>query len=439
MRTNAIAARAGVLVRRVLPVALALAAWTLAQPAAAASLTLVCLPVGEMMVHCREAAARWAAETGNEVRVVSADGERREPLEHYEDLFSVESPRIDVLAFPAGWGPALADDLVDLGTRPGIVGEQMLDAAVRLGRVRGRQIGAPQHLAVGMLFYRADLVGEAPATWNDLREAARRVRESGEAPAGEGAPLGLVFPAVPPGDLVAAALEWIASFGGDPLVDRFGRVAVDTSAARAALAMAEGWAGALVAPDVVDLDRAQALRLFLEGRAVFLRHWSTAIPAVLSARAAGGEGDAVPGATFVTAPLPRADVEAGRHPATLAVWYLGVSRHSRHQEAAIALLAYLVDPKTQKRAAIEHALAPTITSLYTDPEILAAQGWLAGVGETLDAAVVPPVRAFGAGYLEVVDAVSDRLTRMLKGELGTDAAVQAVDRALTRIQRGVFD
>ncbi len=100
------------------------------------------------------------------------------------------------------------------------------------------------------------------------------------------------------------------------------------------------------------------------------------------------------------APLPKGGAN-GRHSATLGGWQLAVSKHSKNQAAAIDLVRYLTSAAEQKRRAIQGSFAPTIASLYQDPEVLAANPFFADLAKVLQDAVARPSAATGAQYAQV--------------------------------------
>lgn len=129
------------------------------------------------------------------------------------------------------------------------------------------------------------------------------------------------------------------------------------------------------------------------GNAVFMRNWPYAW-SLLNA-----DDSALRGEVGV-APLPKGS-RYGRHAATLGGWQLAVSKHSANKDAAIDFVLYLTSAAGQKRRAITGSYAPTIPSLYQDPEILAANPFFAELGEVLAGAVARPSSQTGGQYAQV--------------------------------------
>jgi trehalose/maltose transport system substrate-binding protein len=104
------------------------------------------------------------------------------------------------------------------------------------------------------------------------------------------------------------------------------------------------------------------------------------------------------------APLPKGDGEGAHPAATLGGWDLSVSKFSRHPAEAADLVMYLTSTAEQKRRAITASLNPTIPSLYSDKDIVAANPFLASMGDVFKGAVPRPSTVTGGKYNQVSSA-----------------------------------
>ncbi|XWN29525.1 MAG: extracellular solute-binding protein [Devosia sp.] len=379
-----------------------------AVPVHADRLTLVCLDVGDAVEACREAAIAFSAATEHEVRVVSANPSGREGLAQYANLFSVGSPRLDVVQFPATWLPAIANDLEDLG--PPDDPERFVPATLEGGVWRSRTVGWPQHLAINVLYVRADLLDDLPQRWLALRESLLSI--------GDDKPSGLAFGGGDP-VLFPFILDWLQSFGTQELDD--------VSALRFALQAMNEAVGTVTSSGIAATTTDQAVTSFTEGRAAAL-----IAPSTVNGISVEGTEEAMVAATI----LPT-EVEEGVEVQTLAsVWYVGVTRASSNQESARALAKALVTTEAQRDAAMEYGLAPTITSLYEDADVLAASPVFDLVAARLAQLVGVPVKQFRTAYLDVADTVSEAVRAMLRGEANEDVTATLIVRA---VRRNVLD
>lgn len=392
-------------------VAALVVSWSLGSGAARAeNLTLACLDVGRMVEACRAAAARFGEATGNTVRVVSADATARDALDRYGALFGVASPRLDVIQFPEGWGPALAGDLATLTPPQGAEGfiPQLLSG----GRFGGRLVGLPQTLAITLLFLRDDVVKASdPSVWANVREALVAAPADGAA--------GLSFGGAGP-TLFTFFLDWLYSYGASGLDDR--------GTLLSALQAIDQAVGTITSPTVVATTPAEALTDFTNGNTAALVARSTALPAV-RASPLSDEIRAVvrPSSSALSDPAP----------ILASVWYLGVSRYSAHQEAAAELARFLVSPETERLSAVDYGLAPTRAALYRDAEVVAASPVFEKIAAAIPQMRLPPVARYGLGYLDLSDRVSEAVRQMLRGEAEPEATAAAIVRAARRASRQV--
>lgn len=249
-----------------------------------------------------------------------------------------------------------------------------------------RAYAIPWFLDAGLLYYRTDLLEkyrlDPPRTWADLADAARTVLR------GEGDPRlrGYVWQGKQYEGLICNVLEVIWSAGGEVL-DEEGKVVLAGAEATFALTFLRDLIGekGVSPPMVTTADEEATRRLFGEGRAIFMRNWPYAWN--LFQR----EGSAVQGKVGVS-PLPHFP----GHPsaATLGGWQLAVNRFSRHPKEAEALIRFLTSPEAQRTMAIEIGYKPTRTALYDDPDLIAAQPFIAGLRDVFPLARSRPASPY---------------------------------------------
>ncbi|MEU8515241.1 ABC transporter substrate-binding protein [Kitasatospora sp. NPDC048722] len=234
----------------------------------------------------------------------------------------------------------------------------LLPPVVGTGRYDGRLYAVPFVANAALLYYRSDVLDAAgeqpPTTWDELARQARTL-----APAhGLGGYAGQLSPYE---GLAVNALEAIRSAGGDLLAGD-GSVVVDSPQARAGLeflagGVRDGW----IPPEVLGYQEEESRAAFERGGLLFLRNWPYVYHEVATA------GSPVAG-RFGVVPLPGPH---GPGSGVLGGSGLAVSRFSRHQRTARALIGYLTSRKAQSRVLTDGGLPPVRADLYTDPELTA--------------------------------------------------------------------
>lgn len=373
----------------------------------AASLTLACLDIGRSFDACRSGAAAFEEATGNTVRVVAADPRARASLDKYEALLAIGSPRLDVIQFPDAWAPALANELVPLGPLP--ANEDFVAAARETSIAAGRRVGWPQHLAITMVFFRNDVVGEQVDLWSQLRDRLLEAPSDGAL----GLSLGGADPALFP-----FFLDWFYGLGGTDIENR--------EALSTALSMLSELLGPVAAAGVTKTRLNDAANQFATGDAAALLARSVQAPVI-----AGSEYSTAVG----LAARPGFQEGPQQAPVLATTWHLGVSRHSEAIDAAKALAEFLTSEAVQRDNALRFGLAPTRRALLDAADIREARPFIAKIDESIDVLTAPPVRRFGLAYLDVVDQSADSVRRMLRGEVDADEASGVIVRSMHQAER----
>ncbi|MFD0275335.1 ABC transporter substrate-binding protein [Kitasatospora sp. NPDC127111] len=236
--------------------------------------------------------------------------------------------------------------------------DSFLPPVVRTGRYDGALYAVPFVANAALLYYRSDVLAAAgeqpPTTWAELVRQARTL-----APAHGLA--GYAGQLSPYEGLAVNALEAVRSAGGDLLAGD-GSVVVDSPQARAGLeflagGVRDGW----IPPEVLGYREEESREAFGRGGLLFLRNWPYVYHAV------GAAGSPVAG-RFGVVPLPGPN---GPGSGVLGGSGLAVSRFSRRQRTARALIAYLTSRRAQYRVLTDGGLPPVWADLYADPDLTA--------------------------------------------------------------------
>ncbi len=398
-------------------------------PAAAqgANISIACGALGMELTLCREAAQRWARQTGNRVSIVNTPNSSSDRFSLFVQLLSSQSADIDVLQIDVVWSGMLASHLADLEGDLGPRVDAMFPALARNNRVKDKLVAVPWFIDAGVLFYRKDLLAkygfEPPQTWDELTRIAAAIQNA-EREAGNDRMWGYVFQGKAYEGLTCNVLEWVSSYGGGTFLSTDREITAQNPQARAALSRAASWIGTITPQGVLNYDEEASRGVFQTGNAVFMRNWPYAWAL------AQGEDSPVRDKVGVIA-LPHGP--EGESAAALGGWQLAVSRYSRHREEAIDLVRYLTSAQVQKERAIRGAYNPTLTALYEDEEVIEANPFFATLYPSFENAVPRPARQAGARYNQVSDAIWRASYGVLKGDRTPRSALERLTDELDRI------
>jgi multiple sugar transport system substrate-binding protein len=336
--------------------------------------------------------------------------------QHQFYVINMEGGRagLDVLMMDVIWVPefARAGWLLDLG--PWFPVEErtaFFPSTIEAASQGGGIWGFPWNMNVGLLYYRADLLARhgfaPPRTYDELVAQVRQIRAS-EPPALDG----YLWQGKQYEGLVVNVLEQLWADGTDLLGPR-DVFFPDPARAEEVLAFMRGLLTSGISPAwITAADEELGRRAFGDGRAIFYRGWPYALDLfeMPDSRVRGNVG---------VAPLPR-----HRHgttsPGSTGGSHLGVYRHTRHPEQAVALARFLTSEDAQRRIA-RAALWPTRTRLYTDPDFIAGRP---GVKEIYALSLTARPRPITPYYLMLSTTVQPELSAALVGVKRPAASVR---------------
>ena len=224
------------------------------------------------------------------------------------------------------------------------------------------------------------------------------------------------------------AVEWLTSYNGGNIVDADGKITVNNPGAVKALKTAASWIGTIAPQGVLNYAEEEARGVFQNGNAAFMRNWPYAWSL------GNGKDSKIAGKIGVSA-LPKGGAD-GKNAATLGGWQLAVSKYSKNQEAAASLVMYMTSPEVQKERAIKGSYNPTIASLYTDKDVLAANPFFGSLYDVFTNAVPRPATATGLKYPEVSAAFWNATHDVLSGKTSAEDSLKKLEGKLNQVRRG---
>ncbi|RKQ32509.1 extracellular solute-binding protein [Oceanobacillus halophilus] len=343
-----------------------------------------------------------------------------ESHDQYVTIFSSQSSEIDVFDADVVWTAefAQADYVMELDRfieESEVNMDEYFPGPVDAVTYNNRIWAMPKFSDAGLLYYRTDLVENAPETWDDMIAMAE------EAAGKEGTEFGFAMQANQYEGLVVNALEYISAYGGQ-ILDENGEVVIDSPESVKGLEKMVEIAQSDITPNnVLNFSETETETAFLEGKTVFARNWpymSNTAEDEERSKVAGNVGYAV---------LPAGDDGSA---STLGGWTAMISRYSEHPAEAWEFLQFMTGEEGQIISAVEGARAPTLEALYDLDEVKEAAPLFAmeEFVASLQNAVSRPVSPI---YPELSDIMQIELSKALAGEITAEEAVQNMQAKMT--------
>ena len=338
----------------------------------------------------------------------------------YVQWLMAGAPDPDVLQLDVIWTAefAAAGWLLPLdGFSPGT--DDFFPAALDASRWRGSLYALPWFVDVGMLYWRNDLLSEAPATFTELEADARAALAQGRVEQG------FVWQGARYEGLVTVFLEYLTASGGE-ILDEQGRVVVDSAAGLRALERMRDEIDAGIVPREVLAWQEEPVRFaFQNGGALFMRNWPYAAALLESpghSRVAG---------RFSVAPMPAA--EGGRPAAALGGSLLAINAGSDVPEAAWAVIEFLTRPAQMRERAAHGGQLPARRSPFESGELAGPPAaLLARAVDIIGSAEPRPVTPI---YPELSGELQVRLHRALSGQVAPEHALAEAAAAMRQLLR----
>lgn len=286
----------------------------------------------------------------------------------------------------------------------------MLEPTIEAGTYQDKLYTAPVSSDGGILYYRKDLVPEAPKTWDEMMGMCSIARDNnigcyaGQFKQYEG--------------LTVNASEAINSAGGSVLNDE-GKPSLTTDDAEQGLNnLVEAFKNGNIPAEAITYQEEESRRAFQEGKLLFLRNWpyvynlattegSSAVKDVLGMAALPGEDG--PGASSL-----------GGHNAAISVY-------SKNKATARDFVKFLIEEEQQKFFATQGSLAPVLGDLYEDQELVSKLPYLPVLKTSIENAVPRPVTPF---YPAVTQAIQENAYAALKGEKSAKDALSDMQKSI---------
>ena len=371
---------------------------------------------------------QFTKETGVRVKLLPAPEGAVETLDAWRSLLESGAKIPDVYAVDVIWPGILAENLLDLKA---FVPAKEIDShfpeLIANYTVNGKLVALPCLIDVGLLFYRTDLLKDygyrtPPRTWEELETMAARI-QAGERARGQKHFCGFVWEGASSEAVTCNALEWQVSEGGGPIIEN-NIVTVNNPETGRALQRAARWVGTISPPGVITYKEWDVYNIWQAGQAAFMRNWATShFGELIQASITKDQ--------FDIAPLPRG---RARIATTVGGRAYAVSRHSVYPREAAMLVRFLCRPDTQLNRIRKIGGSPTISELYNDPGMLAANPYFSTILKTYrNDKVWRPSKETGKRYPDLSRAYYRTVHEILEGKKTAATALADLQTELMQI------
>jgi multiple sugar transport system substrate-binding protein len=297
---------------------------------------------------------------------------------------------------------------------------EFFPATIAANQWRGSLYALPWFVDVGMLYWRTDLLDTAPETFDEIATAVGRAQRE------HGSPFGFVWSGARYEGLVTVFLEYLHGFGGR-FLDSAGRVTVDSAAGiRALTTLVDSiYRDRTSPPEVLAWQEEQTREAFQSGRAVVMRNWPYAYPLLADPATSRVSGK------FAIGLMPHA--AGGTSVATLGGQQLAINAHSRHPDAAYALVEHLTLPAQMLERARLAGEYPSRWALYDGAELASNGAPPDQIRRIIEHAVPRPVTPVYAELSELLQVSLHRaLTRQQEPAAALHESAAAMNDVLAR-------
>ncbi|MER7268280.1 ABC transporter substrate-binding protein [Micromonospora carbonacea] len=267
---------------------------------------------------------------------------------------------MDVLGLDVTWTQEFASaDWIREWTGPdrAEVEEGTLAGPLDTARYQDKLYGAPKNTNVQLLWYRTDLVPEAPKTWDDMIRQAQDLKAQGK-------PYQVLTMGAQYEGLVVLYNTLAESAGGRILSDDGKQAVMDAGTVTALDQLRRFATSGVTSPSFSNATEDPVRLEFQSGNGAFQVNWPFVYPALQ-------EADPELAKKVKWARIPGIDADTPSK-VTIGGVNLAVSAYSRHPAESFEAAKCLRNARNQKFSAVNDGVPPTIERVYDDPEMTEA-------------------------------------------------------------------
>lgn len=346
----------------------------------------------------------------------SADQQRQQLIQNAQ----LKTDNITVMTTDVVWTAEFAaNGYIDALPADQFPMDKFLPAAVKSATYFNKLYAVPGDSNGGLLYYRKDLLKAAgvqpPTTWDQMKQACAKIRKmpgnskldcyGGQFDKYEG--------------LTVNFAEAVDSSGGS-IINASGKPSVNTPEAAKGLSfLANSIKDGTIPKGAITWKEEEGRQAFESGQLIFLRNW----PYVYGL-AGKTDGSSKIVGKFAVAPLPGL---TGPGVSSLGGLNFAVNKYAKNKGTAVGFMKFLSSEGEQKKRVLASANPPTLTSLYTDADLVKKFPYLPTLEKSIQNAHPRPQ---AVKYGDVTVAIQDAAYGALKGQTAPDEALSQLQAKL---------
>ncbi|WP_435871426.1 ABC transporter substrate-binding protein [Micromonospora echinaurantiaca] len=273
---------------------------------------------------------------------------------------AAEDPGMDVLGLDVTWTQefASADWILEwTGQDRAEVEQGTLAGPLETARYQDKLYAAPKNTNVQLLWYRKDLVPEAPKSWDQMISAAQQLKQQGK-------PYQVLTMGAQYEGLVVLYNTLAESAGGNILSDDGKRAVMDEGTVKALEQLQRFATSGVTSPSFSNATEDPVRLEFQSGNGAFQVNWPFVYPAMQEANPELAK-------QVAWARVPGID-ENTPSKVTIGGVNMAVSAYSEHPAESFEAAKCIRNAENQKFSAVNDGVPPTIERVYDDPEMAEA-------------------------------------------------------------------
>jgi multiple sugar transport system substrate-binding protein len=349
----------------------------------------------------------------------NADQQRQQMIQNTQ----IKNAKMGILSVDVVWTAEFAaNQYVEALPADQFPTDAFLPATVKGSTYFNKLYAYPTSSDGGLLYYRKDLLDkyklQPPATWDEMKAACKTIKDgekdsklncyAGQYQKYEG--------------LTVNVAEAIDSSGGS-VVGEDGKPTVNTPEAAKGLSfLVDSFKDGTIPKGAITWQEEQGRQAFQNGTLIFHRNWP-----YVYALAKKTDGSSKVANDFDVAPLPGL---AGPGVSSLGGHNWAIAKNAENKGTAADFIKYMASEEVMKGNVLATSSAPTLTSLYTDADVVKKYPYMPILLKSIETAKPRPI---AVKYGDVTLAIQDAAYGVLQGQSAPDAALSSLQEKLTQL------